>query len=212
MAHSSARFRNLFIFRSARVQVSASDPENWATPPVMRPSRPTMRDALRRERVQVSQHGLGSAGELGGGQVAGPGEVVDLVVTLGQEACCLQPPEDAAVAVGAGQQDVFAGCQGHRAARAADLAGELDAGSWGADDENPAVGELSWVAVGKRGERRELRWDGIGDGRIAGRVHAPVASTTAGARRRSSLAWISKPCGTARTVRTVVPVRTGALT
>ena len=46
---------------------------------------------------------------------------------------------------------------------------------------------------------------------IAGRVHAPVASTTARACRTSPLARISKPSGAARRVCTVVAVRTGAL-
>jgi hypothetical protein len=47
--------------------------------------------------------------------VAGPGEVVDLVVSFGQQAGGFQPPEDVAAAVGAGQPDVLAGSQGDRA-------------------------------------------------------------------------------------------------
>jgi DNA-binding NarL/FixJ family response regulator len=47
--------------------------------------------------------------------VAGAGEVVDLVVAFGQQTRGLQPPEDVPAAVGAGQPDVFADGQGHRA-------------------------------------------------------------------------------------------------
>jgi hypothetical protein len=44
---------------------------------------------------------------------------------------------------------------------------------------------------------------------MAGRMHAPVASTTARAYRTSSFARISKPCDTACTACTVVAVLTG---
>jgi hypothetical protein len=59
--------------------------------------------------------------------VAGPGEVVYLVVPFGQQAGGLQPPENVAAAVGAGQADVLADRQGHRPTGSVDLAGELDA-------------------------------------------------------------------------------------
>ena len=60
--------------------------------------------------------------------MAGPDEVVDLVVAFVEQARCLQPPEDVAAAVGAGQPDVLADREGHRAPRPVDLIGELDAG------------------------------------------------------------------------------------
>jgi hypothetical protein len=60
--------------------------------------------------------------------VAGSGEVIDLVVAFGQHSGGFQPPEDVAAAVAAGQPDVFADGQGHRAPGPVDLAGELDAG------------------------------------------------------------------------------------
>ena len=87
----------------------------------------------------------GSPGELRGGEVAGPGEVIDLVIAFGQQARGLQPPEDVPAAVAAGQPDVFADRQGHRAPRPVDLAGELDARGGRADHEHPAVGELAGI-------------------------------------------------------------------
>ena len=45
-----------------------------------------------------------------------------------------------------------------------DLAGELDAGGGRADDEDSAVGELAWIAVGERSKRHDRRGDGAGDG------------------------------------------------
>ena len=60
--------------------------------------------------------------------MAGAGEIVDLVVAFGQQAGCLQPPEDVAAAVGAGQPDMLADRKGYRAPGPVDLAGELDAG------------------------------------------------------------------------------------
>jgi len=66
-------------------------------------------DPQRRERAEVGHRDLARPRELGRGQVAGPGEVVDLIVAFGQQARCLQPPEDVAAAIGAGQADVFAG-------------------------------------------------------------------------------------------------------
>jgi hypothetical protein len=95
--------------------------------------------------------------------VAGAGEVIDLVVAFGQQARCLQPPEDVPAAVGTGQPDVLAGGKGYRAARRVDLAGELDARGGCADDEDPAVRELAGLAVGERGERRQPRGDGVAD-------------------------------------------------
>src|SRR5580693_769372 len=85
-------------------------------------------DPDRGQRVEVRRGSFGGPGELGRGEVAGPGEVVDLVVAFGEQAGGLQPPEDVPAAVGAGQPDVLAGRQGHRAAGPVDLGGELDAG------------------------------------------------------------------------------------
>jgi organic hydroperoxide reductase OsmC/OhrA len=78
---------------------------------------------------QMNILGILGAGELRRREVTGPGEVIDLVVAFGQQARCVQPPEDVAAAVGTGQPDVFADRQGHRPPRPVDLAGELDAGS-----------------------------------------------------------------------------------
>jgi hypothetical protein len=75
------------------------------------------------ELVEVGD-GFWGPGELRGGEVPGPGEVVDLVVAFGQQAGRLQPPEDVAAAVAAGQPDVLAGRQGDRAAGPVDLTGE----------------------------------------------------------------------------------------
>ena len=164
MAHWSARFKNRFIFRSARAQVLASDPENWATPPVIRPRRPTRRIPCAVRELRSVVAGFGGSGELGGGEVAGPGQVVDLVVAFGQQAGGFQPPEDVPATVGAGQPDVFTDRQGHRAAGPVDLAGELDAGGRRADHEDLAGRELAGITVGERGEGRDRRGDGVGDG------------------------------------------------
>jgi hypothetical protein len=40
-------------------------------------------DPLRRERAEVRRRALGGSDQLRGGQVAGPGQVVDLIVTFG---------------------------------------------------------------------------------------------------------------------------------
>ena len=60
-----------------------------------------------------------------------------------------------------------------------DLGGELDTGGGRPDHEHPAVGELAGIAVG---HGVSVVTDGgtvSATAGIAGRVHAPVASTTA---------------------------------
>ena len=79
--------------------------------------------------------------------MAGPDDVVDLVVALVQHAGRVQPPHDVPAAVHAWQPDVTADGEGDRAARPLDLVGQLDAGRGRADDQHPAVVELAGIAV-----------------------------------------------------------------
>ena len=104
-------------------------------PPTTRPtsSTPVAVSALRSSVV------LGRADELGRGQAPGAGQIVDGVVRLVPHARLVHPPQHIASAVPAGKPDVLADRERHRAPRAANLVGELNARRRCADDEHAAV-------------------------------------------------------------------------
>ena len=74
--------------------------------------------------------------------VAGPDEIVDLVVALVEHTGGVQPPEDVATPIGPWQPDVFAYRERDWAAAGQDLVGQLDARRRSPDDEHAAIGEL----------------------------------------------------------------------
>ncbi len=74
--------------------------------------------------------------------VAGPDEIVDLVVALVEDTSGLHPPEDVATAVGARHPHVLADGKSDVPSAAVDLVGELHAGGRSTDDEHPGVVEL----------------------------------------------------------------------
>ncbi len=202
-AHSSARFRNRFIFRSARAQVLGSDPENWATPIDYAAEAADDADPLRRERVEVGHGGFGGAGELRRGQVAGPGQVVDLGHGVrpagrwppatrrcrGRGSCAVAGrvrlrPESPAVPTGGSRR---------RAGRQWPTRRRREPRRRGA---GRGRGSVSGVSVeidgGTASAMRRDRWRGCTPRWPGPRPCAPEAA--------SSSARISKPCGPARTV------------
>ena len=143
-------------------------------------------DADAGQGVEVEGRALGRADELKRGHVACSHDVVDFVIALVEHAGGIHPPLDVTAAIDARHAHVLAHGKRHRAARAVDLVGELDAGRGGADDEHAAFLQLARIAVLLRGERgdrgrhrRGERGDG-GDVAGAGRQHdgpaAPVAT------------------------------------
>ena len=75
--------------------------------------------------------------------MAGPDEVVDLVVAFVEHAGGVHPPEDVAPAVGPWHPHVLADGERDRAAASLDLVGQLDARRRGADDEHAALVEAA---------------------------------------------------------------------
>ena len=75
--------------------------------------------------VEVERDLLRRPDELRRGNVAGPTEVIDLVVALVEDAGRVHPPQDVATAVRARHPDVLADGHCHRAARGRDLVSEL---------------------------------------------------------------------------------------
>jgi hypothetical protein len=65
----------------------------------------------------------------------------------------VHPPQDVLASIGARHPDVLPDGQRDLPPGAVQLRGDLDTASRGADDEDPAVGNLVRVAVVRRGER-----------------------------------------------------------
>ena len=106
-------------------------------------------------------------------------DVVDLVVAVVEHAGGVHPPLDVPAAIDARHPHMLADRKRHRAARAVDLVGELDAGRRRADDEHAARLELIGVAILHRRQHRDRR--PAPPRQAAGTVamlQAPVASTT----------------------------------
>ena len=91
------------------------------------------------ERVEIDRAPLGRADQLRRRDVAGPDQIVDLVVALVEHAGGVHPPEDVAPAIGPWHPHVLADRQRDRAAASMDLVGQLDARRRAADDEHAAA-------------------------------------------------------------------------
>ena len=109
------------------------------------------------EPVQIDGLPAGRTDELERGYLAGPLDVVDLVMALVQHAGPVQPPHDVHAAIDAGQSHVMADGQGHGPARPVYLVGQLDPRGGGADDEHSAILQLVRFAVLRRGDRGDAR-------------------------------------------------------
>ena len=113
------------------------------------------------QRVEVDRASLRGADELGRGEMAGADDVVERVVPLVEDACCVGPPEDVAAAVGPGHPDVFADGQRDVATAAMDLLGELYPGGRRPDDQHATevqvVGRCDTSAGSRTRRRRGAR-------------------------------------------------------
>ena len=103
---------------------------------------------------------LGRADQLERGHVAGPDDVVHLVVALVEHAGGVEPPHDVHAPVHPGHPDVAADRQGDGPPGPVDLVGQLDTGRRRADHQHPALLELVGIAVVGRGDASDARGDG----------------------------------------------------
>ncbi len=154
-----------FILRSASAQVLGNDPENWATPSRIRPSRPTMPTPSARSELRSIERRCGVPMSWGDGRWRARTMSSSGVVPLVEDAGGVGPPEDVAAAVGPRHPDVLADGERDVAAAAVDLLGQLDAGGRRPDDQHAAVVQIVGVAIRLRGHGRDAVGEPGGDRR-----------------------------------------------
>ena len=117
--------------------------------------------------------------ELKGSHVAGPHDVVDLVVAFIEHTGAVEPPHDVHAPVEPRQPHVPAHGQRHRAPGALNLVGQLDARGGRADHEHSAL-RRAGPACGIRPRVTEVVPAGSRPARAgsSGRLYGPLASTT----------------------------------
>lgn len=130
VAHASMVSSNRPSLRSANATMFGNEPENCAIP--------SRTDQLHRR------------------QVAGPGQVGNLVVAFVQQSRRVHPPQDVLATIGPRHSDVLPDGERDVPPRAVQFTGDLDSARRGADDENAAVGKLARVAVVRRRERGDV--------------------------------------------------------
>ena len=157
VAHSSRVASSRFILRSASVQVLGNEPENWATPSRIRPSRPTMLTPRSRSELRSIERRCGVPMSWGDGRWRARTMSSSASYALVEDAGGVGPPEDVAAAVGARHPDVLADGQRDVATAAMDLLGELDPGGRRPDDQHAAVVQIVGAAIRLRGHGRDRR-------------------------------------------------------
>ncbi len=116
------------------------------------------------ERIEIECPVLGRADELERWESAGPGEVLDLVVAVVEEAEGVHPPVDVHASIGAGKADVFADGEGDLGAAAGEFVGQLGPRCRCPDHQDPPF-DVGGVAVVDGGELPDV-WGQVGrDGR-----------------------------------------------
>ena len=138
--------------------------------PLAATTRPVSRTPMRLQRCEIDVRAVRPAGKLQRRLTHGRVRVGQIAGPLGEHAHPIHPPEDIAPTPVARHPRMSADGQRHIASAAAQLVGDLDAGSGGADDEHAALGKRSGRTVLRGMQVEHTRVDCAGNARDEGQI------------------------------------------